>query len=188
MVIEPDGRLRHPEASVDVVLSLQVLEHAEDVERYLLEAQRILKPGGLLWLTTHGMWPYHPTPDDYHRWTLTGLRRLVGRHFRIEETDALMGAPAYAVMIYLQWLWEASLRLNALQARALNALTRSQRWGKSGPREGRVRTPFLYSGFVAASILSVPLNVAIAVIDTLTPATKKQTEAAVFRIAARKVE
>ena len=186
VVIEPDGRLRHPDTSVDVVLSLQVLEHVEDAAQYLREAKRILKPGGLLWLTTHGMWPYHPTPDDYHRWTLAGLRRLIGREFQIEETDALMGAPAYAVMIYQHWLWDAALRINALQARALNALTRSTRWGKTGPRDRRVDNPYLYLGHVAASLASVPLNLAIAAIDTLTPSSRKQADAAVFRIAARK--
>ena len=188
VVIEPDGRLRHPDASVDVVLSLQVLEHVADTQRYLQEARRVLKPGGLLWVTTHGMWPYHPAPDDYHRWTQAGLRRLLEPYFEIEEVDALMGAPAYAVMIYQQWLWDASLKLNALQSNALNRLTRSQRWGKAGDPSQRIRGRYLYAGSVLANVLAVPLNVIIAGLDTVTPLSRKRGEAAVFRVAARRRE
>lgn len=59
--------------SVDCVLSTQVLEHVADPRRYLKEAFRILKPGGYLVLSTHGIYDYHPDPVDYWRWTSEGL-------------------------------------------------------------------------------------------------------------------
>lgn len=61
------------DGTFDVVTSFQVLEHVPDPQRYLLEAHRVLKPGGRIILTTHGLWPYHPTPTDYRRWTREGL-------------------------------------------------------------------------------------------------------------------
>jgi SAM-dependent methyltransferase len=184
--IGKDGRLRHPSESVDLVLSLQVLEHVPDAPAYLEEAHRVLKPGGLLWLTTHGIWPYHPTPEDFHRWTLSGLRRLVKARFEVIDTDALMGGPAYAFMIYLHMFWEGSLRINQAQARGLNRLTGSRRWGKEGPRRERIECSYAYAGSLLFKFLAVPLNLVMVGMDRLTPRSVKTREAAVYRIAARK--
>ena len=59
--------------SFDYLLGIQVLEHIPIPDFYLSEAYRVLKRGGKMFLTTHGVWPYHPTPIDYHRWTKQGL-------------------------------------------------------------------------------------------------------------------
>src|SRR6185436_6911761 len=69
-----------PDASADAVVSFQVLEHVDDVETYLSECNRVLRPGGRLVLTTHGIWVYHPMAgicEDYWRWTGAGLRKTV---------------------------------------------------------------------------------------------------------------
>ncbi|MGI5846184.1 MAG: class I SAM-dependent methyltransferase [Alphaproteobacteria bacterium] len=42
----------YPDNTFDVILSFQVIEHVESVEQYLKELRRILKPKGLLILTT----------------------------------------------------------------------------------------------------------------------------------------
>lgn len=63
--------------SFDGVLSTQVVEHVPDARRYLAEAYRVLKPGGRLVLTTHGVWEDHPGPLDLRRWTVDGLARDV---------------------------------------------------------------------------------------------------------------
>lgn len=57
----------------DMVLSTQVLEHVASPQGYLREAFRILKPGGMLLLSTHGVYPDHGCPFDYWRWTADGL-------------------------------------------------------------------------------------------------------------------
>jgi SAM-dependent methyltransferase len=62
------------------VLSTQNLEHVEDPGAALTEAFRVLKPGGVFLLSTHGVWPYHPSPHDYWRWTEEGLIRLFTGH------------------------------------------------------------------------------------------------------------
>lgn len=61
----------------DTVLSTQQLEHVSDPRLVLREARRLLKPGGTLLLSTHGVWPYHPDPADRWRWTEEGLRAEV---------------------------------------------------------------------------------------------------------------
>jgi SAM-dependent methyltransferase len=69
-------RLPVADGSADLVLCTQVLEHVEDPSRAVSEMARVLKPGGICLLTTHGTWFYHPDPEDYWRWTPAGLRRV----------------------------------------------------------------------------------------------------------------
>jgi SAM-dependent methyltransferase len=64
------------DASFDVVLCLQVLEHVPDPAAAVRELRRVLRPGGRVLLSTHGVYPFHPNPDDLWRWTHQGLERL----------------------------------------------------------------------------------------------------------------
>jgi SAM-dependent methyltransferase len=64
------------EASFDIVLCLQVLEHVPDPAAAVRELRRVVRPGGRVLLSTHGIYPYHPNPDDPWRWTHEGLERL----------------------------------------------------------------------------------------------------------------
>ncbi len=72
--IAEDGTVDLPNASVDAIVSTQVLEHVPDVQRYLAEGMRVLRPGGLFYCSTHGTFILHRCPADYHRWTIDGLR------------------------------------------------------------------------------------------------------------------
>jgi SAM-dependent methyltransferase len=65
-----------PDASFDVVLCLQVLEHVPDPDAAVRELRRVVKDGGRVLLSTHGIYPFHPNPDDLWRWTHQGLERL----------------------------------------------------------------------------------------------------------------
>src|SRR6266849_1567747 len=64
------------DAAFDVVLCLQVLEHVPDPAAAVRELRRVVKPGGRVLLSTHGVYPFHPNPNDYWRWTNSGLDRL----------------------------------------------------------------------------------------------------------------
>ncbi len=65
------------DASFDVVLCAQVLEHVDDPSAAARELHRVLAPGGRLLLSTHGAMVFHPAPVDHWRWTHTGLARLL---------------------------------------------------------------------------------------------------------------
>jgi SAM-dependent methyltransferase len=96
-----DGRAPLEDSSVDIILSSQVLEHVPTPQVYLGEAHRLLKPGGLLFLSTHGYWMYHPDPTDFWRWTHAGLRAEIERaHFRIEFVRGVMNLSASGLQLF----------------------------------------------------------------------------------------
>ena len=70
--------------SFDVILCSEVLEHLHTPQKALDEFRRVLKPGGLILLTTRFIFPLHDVPGDYFRFTKYGLKHLL-RDFEIEE-------------------------------------------------------------------------------------------------------
>jgi SAM-dependent methyltransferase len=100
VIIGPDGILPVADQSYDTVLSTQVLEHVQDPRNYLSECLRVLKPGGRLLLSTHGVFPYHPDPADLWRWTCEGLRREVeSAGFEIEHFEGVIGMAATGLQL-----------------------------------------------------------------------------------------
>jgi SAM-dependent methyltransferase len=68
------------DGAFDLVLCTQVLEHTADPARAVSELSRVVAPGGRVLASTHGVQVYHPGPDDFWRWTHTGLERLFTEH------------------------------------------------------------------------------------------------------------
>ena len=68
-----------------ICLCLQVLEHVDEPRTVIDEIFRVLKPSGLIFLSTHGSWPVHENPYDFWRWTEHGLKKLLNS-FHINET------------------------------------------------------------------------------------------------------
>lgn len=101
ITVGPDGRLPLDDASVDLVLSTQVIEHVRDVGLYLDEARRVLRPDGRLLLSTNGHYRYHPDPMDYWRWTPDGLRaQLASSGFEPGPMASILSGPSAALQLW----------------------------------------------------------------------------------------
>lgn len=100
--IDAAGHLAQADRSADLVLSFQVLEHVRDLDTYLSEAHRVLRDDGLMMLSTHGLWLYHPHPEDHRRWTREGLTNdLCTRGFEVIDCIPIVGPLAWTTMVRL---------------------------------------------------------------------------------------
>jgi SAM-dependent methyltransferase len=104
--VAADGTLPVESGTVDAVMSTQVLEHVIDPVGYLNECVRVLRPGGRLLLSTHGIMVLHPDPIDYWRWTSDGLRYELERAgLRLVSFDGVMGLAATGIQLFQDATW-----------------------------------------------------------------------------------
>ena len=80
------------DASFDLVLCTQVLEHCDDPAQAVRELRRVTAPGGRVLASTHGTQVYHPSPQDYWRWTHAGLTRLFEEQADWQSVEVSPGA------------------------------------------------------------------------------------------------
>lgn len=143
-------------ASADWVVSFQVLEHVWDLDWYLGEALRLMKPDGRLLLSTHGTWLYHPHPTDFRRWTRDGLvGEIESRGFVVEQVLPVVGPLA----------WTTQIRL-------------------LGWREAFRKLPLI--GNLLTHAMAIVMNLRMVVEDAVTPASITATNACVYLVLARK--
>lgn len=101
----PIEKIPAPDASFDVVLCAQVLEHVDDPARGIRELHRVLRPGGRVLLSTHGTMVYHPNPVDLWRWTGAGLERLFAANGDWDSITVRAGAGTAASLAMLNALY-----------------------------------------------------------------------------------
>jgi SAM-dependent methyltransferase len=102
------------EDQFDVVLCTQVLEHVREPRAVLGEIQRVLRPGGRLYLSVPQSWHQHQKPYDYFRYTSFGLRYLFTASGLCVEKIEPMGGYFWFLSFQLQNInyWLFSHRTN----------------------------------------------------------------------------
>ena len=83
-----------PPGSVDAVFSVSVFEHLVYPWRAILEINKVLKPGGYVFIATHPNWPAHELPWDFWRFPVAGLAHLLIPDTGFEVVHAAEGVPA----------------------------------------------------------------------------------------------
>jgi len=64
-------------SSFDIVISTEMLEHAEDWVAAITQMKEVLRPGGILVVTARGPgFPYHGFPHDHWRFTTEDFRKI----------------------------------------------------------------------------------------------------------------
>lgn len=66
-----------PTGSVDAVVCESLLEHVPRPEKIVAEMYRVLKPGGGMYIVIPFVYPFHASPNDFYRWSITGLKELL---------------------------------------------------------------------------------------------------------------
>jgi SAM-dependent methyltransferase len=100
-IFDASGQIAADSGSFDLILSTQVLEHCADPQSYIRECFRLLKTGGRVLLSTHGLFEEHACPHDYQRWTQIGLERLFQTHgFEIVSSRRLTVGPRGGMFLF----------------------------------------------------------------------------------------
>ena len=80
--LEPDAPLPFADGAFDLVLSTETIEHVRDVQLFLSEIRRVLRPGGELALSTPANFAVgrrdHPLSPHLRLFTRRSLRTLLG--------------------------------------------------------------------------------------------------------------
>ena len=105
----------------DVIVCTQVLEHIPEPVAVLQELDRVLKPGGTLYISAPLYYPEHEAPYDFFRYTQYGWNHLFGKtSFEIKTINWLEG---YLQTLATQlWIACDSLKLTNLKGRGWFAL------------------------------------------------------------------
>ena len=77
IVLDLEKPLLVPDVSYDGVLLINVLEHIFEYRQLLTESARVMKPGGTIVIVVPFLFPYHPSPSDFHRYTAAALERAL---------------------------------------------------------------------------------------------------------------
>ena len=104
-VVGAGEALPFTEGSFDLVLCTQVLEHVRQPFEVVGEMRRVLKPGGKVFLTTHGIWMLHAAPHDYWRFVPDGFRQLFKGYAAL---DILPQGGSWLALMQLLNLWVKS--------------------------------------------------------------------------------
>lgn len=91
------------DGSLDGIVCAWVLEHLKNPTRAIEEFRRTLKPGGVLYLSTNFIMPHHPSPHDYYRWTVEGLREIFSG-WEIIELKPILGPTCALLFIVQEWV------------------------------------------------------------------------------------
>jgi SAM-dependent methyltransferase len=78
-------RLPFRDASFGLVLLRGVLEHVRSADTVMSEVRRVLEDEGRIYVEVPFLQPYHASPEDHRRFTLSGLEAFLARFETIEQ-------------------------------------------------------------------------------------------------------
>ncbi len=90
-------------SSVDAVICESLVEHVREPEKLIAEINRILKPGGQVYLVAPFMLGFHSSPNDFYRWTDQGLLLLFNK-FQDVKVLAFYGPTSALTFLFGEWL------------------------------------------------------------------------------------
>ena len=88
----------------DLVISVEVLEHVQDDEKFVSEVNRVLKPGGRFIMTTpNGDFVENRNPDHKRHYKREQLSALLEKHFKNVEVEYAIAGGYYRKIGLKSW-------------------------------------------------------------------------------------
>ena len=98
-------RLPIKTGSLFAAMSHVVLEHVDDLQGALSEMERVIRPGGFIYITVPFLQPFHSCPGDRRRWTHEGAGAIYGNsNLELVEKGVLGGPTSALLWIFQFWL------------------------------------------------------------------------------------
>lgn len=88
---------RFDRGSFDAVFSISVFEHLAMPWKACLEINRVLKPGGLLFVSSHQTFPLHEVPWDFFRFSDQAWHGMLNAATGFKVVETALGEPAAVV-------------------------------------------------------------------------------------------
>lgn len=99
------------EDSFDLVVSVEVLEHVEEDEKFVSEVIRVLKHGGTFLMTTpNGDWVENKNPDHKRHYKREQLKNLLSKYFKNVTVDYAILGGRFRTMGLKSWSVKHPLR------------------------------------------------------------------------------
>jgi SAM-dependent methyltransferase len=89
--------------TIDAAVSESLFEHVPDAHLVAREMVRVVKSGGYIYVSAPFMHPYHASPDDFNRWTISGLKHMFS-DLEIMESGVRSGPWSTFLMFMAYWL------------------------------------------------------------------------------------
>ncbi|HZX95406.1 MAG TPA: class I SAM-dependent methyltransferase [Myxococcales bacterium] len=130
-----------PPGSFDVVYSVSLFEHLAMPWKVVLEINRVLRPGGLVFVATHPALPPHELPWDFWRFNRAAFKSLFCAATGFQLLDCEEGLPCIIVPLASDAALAGTIRHRAFVAIA--ALAR-----KTAEPDSRLSWPVSISGIL----------------------------------------
>ncbi len=89
--------------SIDAVICEFVLEHVPNSAKVVEETKRILRPGGVVYISVPFVASFHSSPNDYYRWSKQGLKYLL-KDFNEIDSGVRCGPTSALIYVLSEWL------------------------------------------------------------------------------------
>lgn len=96
-----------------IVKNIALLEHLENPEVAVREMHRVVKPGGYVYSVVPFMLHFHAYPNDFHRFTREGLKKLFSQ-FDIFEIGVRIGPGSTITTLCADWFELLSFSKNRM--------------------------------------------------------------------------
>jgi len=105
-IVSDASDLMIKDESVDLIINFAMLEHVSDPVKVTDEIHRVLRKRGRIFCFLPFMQPYHAAPDDFYRWTISGIKILFSN---FNDVEVFIGAGPTSGLLWVFQEWFAIL-------------------------------------------------------------------------------